>query len=90
MFDISSVRTRYFAVKVGDTSVDLKPCKVKVMRSFKERSSDLRGLAADILNNNKQGYIFDSETIDNLDWDQLSELIKAYFTWLKSMSNDPN
>lgn len=98
MYDISAINKRYFDIKIGDLTLEVEPPKIKTLKKImslsKSRSAedmnDLAEAVGMILNKNKSGYVVASEVIDELDLDQLSEILTAYFEWLSKEKSSKN
>lgn len=90
MFDISTVNKRYFDIKINNIELEVEPPKLKALKKITALSKslnedaieDLTAAVITILNKNKTGYKISDELIDELDFDQLSEILTAYFEWL--------
>lgn len=98
MFDVSIVSKRYFDIKIGDISLEVEPPKIKVLKKItalskarnEDAMEDLSSAISMILNKNKSGYKVSDELIDELDFDQMNEILTAYFEWLAKSKNSPN
>lgn len=98
MFDINNVNKRYFNIKIGDLALEVEPPKLKVLKKITSLSKSRNEDAIDdlstairmILNKNKAGYKISDEIIDELDFDQMNEILTAYFEWLAKSKNSPN
>ena len=98
MFDISTVSKRYFGVKIDEVSIQVEPPKLGVLKKItalsKSRNEDAMEDLAEavkmILNKNKTGYKISDEIIDEIDFDQMNEILTAYFEWLAKTKNTPN
>lgn len=100
MFDVSSIKRRYFTVKIGDLVIDVEPPKIKVLKKItslvgpnakKEKlMDDLAGAVKLILNKNKAGSKIGDDIIDELDFDQLEEILLAFFNWVAKERNSKN
>jgi hypothetical protein len=98
MFDISTVSKRYFGVKINEVSIQVEPPKLGVLKKItalsKSRNEDAMEDLAEavkmILNKNKTGYKISDEIIDEIDFDQMNEILTAYFEWLAKTKNTPN
>ncbi len=98
MFDISTVSKRYFGIKINDLELEVEPPKVKVLRKItslaNEKNEDVMENLAEavkmILSKNKTGYQVPDDIIDELDFDQLTEILTAYFNWIGKVRNSPN
>lgn len=98
MFDINSVSKRYFNIKIGDLTLDVEPPKIKVLKKITSLSKtknedameDLAEAVRMILSKNRTEYKVPEEIIDELDFDQLSEILTEYFAWMAKNKNSPN
>lgn len=98
MFDISTVNKRYFVIKINDITLEVEPPKIKMLKKItalsKSRNEDAMDDLAEavrmILSKNKTGYKVPEEIIDELDFDQLNEILTAYFEWLSKEKNSKN
>lgn len=98
MFDISTVSKRYFLIKINEISLEIEPPKVKTLKKItalskakeEDAMDDLAEAVGIILNKNKAGYKVTEDLVDELDFDQLNEILKAYFEWLSKRKNSPN
>lgn len=98
MFDISTVSKRYFAIKLEEISLDVEPPKLKALKKItalaksreEEAMDDLVEAVSMILNKNKTKYKVSEELIDELDFDQINEILTAFFEWLTKSKNTPN
>lgn len=98
MFDINTVNKRYFDIRIDNKELNIEPPKVKTLKKItslskvrnEEAMDDLAEAVKKILSKNKQGYEVPQETIDELDFDQMNEILTAYFEWLAKSKNSPN
>jgi pyridoxal biosynthesis lyase PdxS len=98
MFDISSINTRYFEIKLNDLVLEVEPPKVKTLKKVaalskvkdEEAVDDLSEAVSMILSKNKVGKKVSAEIIDELDLDQLVEILTAFFSWLNNEKNSKN
>ncbi len=98
MFDINTISKRYFNIKLDGLVLDVEPPKIKVLRKIvsltkdksEETMDNLTEAVRMILNKNKSGYHVPDEVVDELDFDQLMEILTAYFTWMNGVKNSPN
>lgn len=98
MFDINTVNKRYFNIKIGELTLDVEPPKLKVLKKITSLSKsrnedamdDLSEAVGMILSKNKSGYTVSQELIGELDFDQMNEILTAYFEWLAKSKNSPN
>lgn len=98
IFDVNTVNKRYFDIKIGDIVVEVEPPKLKVLKKImalsktrnEEAMEELAMAVSMILNKNKSKSKISDEVIDELDLDQMSEILTAYFGWLNGVKNSPN
>jgi len=98
MFDVNIVNRRYFGIKLGNLELEVEPPKLKALKKITSLSkakdedaiTDLAEAVQMILSKNKGSKIVSDEMIDELDLDQLSEILTAYFEWLGKEKNSPN
>ncbi|MDP4174140.1 MAG: hypothetical protein Q8933_09250 [Bacteroidota bacterium] len=98
MFDISAVNKRYFTIKIENITLEVEPPKVKALKEIvalaKSKGEDVMDNYARavemILNKNKSNYKVPETLIDELDFDQLNEIVTAYFGWLGEQRNSKN
>jgi hypothetical protein len=98
MFDISTVNRRYFVIKLNDLKLEVEPPKLKVLKKITSLSKsrdedaidDLAEAVRMILSKNKKKYVVPSEIIDELDLDQMSDILTAYFEWLGKEKTSKN
>lgn len=98
MFDISTVNKRYFNIKINDIVLDVEPPKLKALKKItalakskdEDAMEDLAEAVEMILNKNKSRYKVSEEIIDELDYDQMDEILTAYFDWLGKNKKAPN
>ncbi|MDF2985735.1 MAG: hypothetical protein K0R50_1245 [Eubacterium sp.] len=98
MFDIDSISKRYFKIKINNIEIDVEPPKLKVLKKItslakaknEDAIEDLVEAVKIMLNKNKSGYQVQDELIDELDFDQLLEILTAYFKWIGEVRNSPN
>ena len=98
MFDLNSANKRYFDIKIGNSTLEVEPPRIKVLKKIMALSKarnedaidDLAEAVGMILNKNKSGYVVSSEVIDELDLDQLNEILTAYFEWLSKEKSSKN
>ena len=73
---------RFLPIKIGDKKVDLKPCSEKFLKNFVDWKSEeverLPEVVKEILNNNKQGYLFKDEIIDAIESVDKIAILEAY------------
>lgn len=99
MFDINSVSKRYFAIKFENgLEIKVEPPKLGAIKKItalakvrnEEAMDDLVEAVKMILSKNKTRYKVTDEIIDEIDFDQLNEILTAYFEWLAKTKNTPN
>lgn len=98
MFDVSIVNRRYFEIKLGDLKLEVEPPKLKVLKKAAavakcdsvEAIDGLSDAVSMILNKNKQGIKVPQEIIDELDMDQLTDILTAFFKWLSKEKQSKN
>lgn len=98
MFDISTVSKRYFSIKINGVALEVEPPKLKTLKKItslsKSRNEDAMNDLAEavgmLLNKNKSNYQVSEDFIDDLDFDQMNEILTAYFEWLAKSKNSPN
>ena len=91
MFDLSAVNKRYFDIKLNDLVLEVEAPKVKTLKkivdlainSKKEEGLDgMTDAVLTLLKKNKGNKKVPPEIIDELDFDQMNEIITAFFEWL--------
>lgn len=98
MFDINTISKRYFSIKIGELVLEVEPPKLKTLKKVtalvkvknKAAMEDLAEAVKMILSKNKAQYKVSDEIIDELDFDQMNEILSAFFEWLGKNKNDPN
>jgi len=98
MFDLNIVNKRYFGIKLGELELEVEPPKLKALKKITSLSkaknedaiTDLAEAVQMILSKNKGSKIVSDEMIEELDLDQLSEILNAYFEWLGKEKNSKN
>jgi len=98
MFDLNEVNRRYFTIKLGDLVLDVEPPKLKALKKITSLSksreedaiTDLTEAVQMILSKNKKKYVVSDEVIDELDLDQMSDILTAYFEWLSKEKSSKN
>lgn len=96
MFDLNTIITRYFEVRINGILYEVEPPTVKMMRKLKEVSKSEEDIDAfveilsRIMSKNRQKKEISIELIEQLSLDQMNELSEAYFTWLNKVKNHPN
>lgn len=84
--------------QVKSIELEVEPPKVKMLKKLVavERTADedamdeLAEVTRKMLSKNKAKYDVPIEYIDDLDYDQLKEILTAYFAWLRDNQNSPN
>lgn len=97
MFDISTVSKRYFDIRINGVILEVEPPKLKALKKItnlskskdEEAIDDLTEAVKMILSKNKSKYDV-TELIDELDFDQLNQILTAYFEWLAREKNSKN
>jgi len=94
-FDISSVRTRFFELRINEQLFEIEPPTKKMLSAIAEaqKSNDFDQLVEDlavVLSKNKQNHTFTAKSLENFTIDQIGMLIKAYFGWVREVQTDPN
>ena len=99
MLDISTIKRRYFDIRIGDVILNIEPPQKKIYNKIVEltKSKDVETVADNlylvaelILNKNKTGYVVPKEEVEKLDTDQINEIITQYFKWLSESKQLPN
>jgi hypothetical protein len=98
MFDLNTVNRRYFSIKLNDLELEVEPPKLKALKKITALSkarnedaiTDLAEAVGMILSKNKKKYIVPEEIIDELDLDQMSDILTAYFEWLGKEKTSKN
>ena len=106
MFDINTVNKRYFDIKlsviieetVKELKLEVEPPKLKTLKKItslnknrnEEMLDDLIDAVGMILSKNKAGKKVSDEIMDELNFDQLTGILDAYFEWLGKEKNSPN
>jgi hypothetical protein len=98
MFDLSTVNRRYFSIKLNDLELEVEPPKLKALKKITSLSKardedaieDLAEAVGMILSKNKKKYVVPNEVIDELDLDQMSDILTAYFEWLGKEKTSKN
>jgi hypothetical protein len=98
MFDLNAVNRRYFSIKLNDLELEVEPPKLKALKNITALSkarnedaiTDLAEAVGLILSKNKMKYIVSEEIIDELDLDQMSDILTAYFEWLGNEKTSKN
>jgi len=100
MYDMSSLKTRYFEVKLKNSEVlNIEPPRLNVLREIAKLSKQIDGLTEEgltslatavslALSKNKENKkISVSEVEDMLDLDDMYALLVKYFTWVGEIQN---
>jgi len=98
MFDLNEVNRRYFTIKLNDLVLEVEPPKLKALKKITSLSksreedaiTDLAEAVQMILSKNKKKYVVSDEIIDELDLDQMSDILTAYFEWLSKEKSSKN
>ncbi len=99
MFDLSAVNKRYFDIKLNDLVLEVEAPKVKTLKkivslaanSKKEEGLDsMTDAVLTLLKKNKGDKKVPPSIIDELDYDQMNEIITAFFEWLTGEKNSKN
>lgn len=98
MFDINTISKRYFRIKINNIEIDVEPPKLKTLRKItslakaknEDAIDDLIEAVKIMLSKNKLGYQVQDDLVDELDFDQLLEILTAYFKWIGEVRNSPN
>jgi len=98
MFDLNEVNRRYFTIKLNDLVLEVEPPKLKALKKITSLSksreedsiTDLAEAVQMILSKNKKKYAVSDEIIDELDLDQMSDILTAYFEWLGKEKSSKN
>jgi hypothetical protein len=97
MFDISTINKRHFQIKLGAITLEVEPPKLKTLKkimrlskSKEEAMDDLAEAIILVLNKNSSGYVVPNDLVEELDYDQMNEILTAYFEWLTKAKNSPN
>ena len=101
MFQISSVKTRYFEFEAPDNRKVLliEPPKLKTLKNMEDVQmnqnasfTDVAAVVAKLMSKNKQNRkITADQVMDWMDVDQMRAFIQAYIGWMKAeKANDPN
>lgn len=83
-------------VTVKDTKVNLKSCTLKVMKKYYQfnnttTENEIMNFTLEILNNNTDEKVFDSDFVDSLTPAQRDKLLIGYFKWMNDTRNkNPN
>lgn len=106
MFDVSTVNKRYFEITlyaedadgiVTPIKLDVEAPKLKTVRKLSKLKNakedgidELCEAIKKILSKNKEKYKVSDEIVENLDFDQLMQILEAYFNWLGDERNSKN
>jgi len=99
MFDLSAVNKRYFDIKLNDLVLEVEAPKVKTLKkivdlainSKKEEGLDgMTDAVLTLLKKNKGNKKVPPGIIDELDFDQMNEILTAFFEWLTGEKNSKN
>jgi len=98
MFDLNTINKRYFDIKIGENVLEVEPPKLKALKKITALSKvrnedaieDLSDAVHMILNKNKSKKTISDEIMDELDLDQLSAILTAYFEWLGKEKTSKN
>ncbi len=97
MLDLTKINIRTFEVKISDSlTLTLNPPKIKVLKKIMSVAStnnieDLVTGITLILNSNKNKKKIDESWVeDNITFDEMLTLTKAYFEWVAEIQNNPN
>ena len=96
MLDLSDRVKRYFDVKIGSTTLSLKPPKLKYLKKIEAADSattiqELEEIVVLILSHNKTGKKIDVDFVEeHMDQDDITILFEAYSEWISGIQNDPN
>ncbi|EDS77328.1 hypothetical protein CBC_A0775 [Clostridium botulinum C str. Eklund] len=98
MFDINTTNKRYFKIRINEIILEVEPPKIKALKKIinlsksknEEAIDDLAEAVKMILSKNKSKYDIKQELIEELDLDQLTQILTAYFEWLNGEKNSPN
>lgn len=98
MFDISTISKRYFSIKIGEIALEVESPKLKTLKKItslsksrnEEAMDDLAEAVHIILNKNKTKYVVSEEFVDELDFDEMNEILTAFFEWLAKSKDSPN
>ena len=103
MYDMTKLVTRYFKVKLKNQKViDVEPPKLKIFREisklanlvdeFGEDEIDSLSNAVSLaLSKNRQNYRVTQKQVEEwLNYDELYELLIAYFNWVAEVTSQKN
>jgi uncharacterized protein YrzB (UPF0473 family) len=105
MFDLNTINKRYFDINISvkdddgkehNISLQVEPPKIKTLKKIvslsknKDDEDSMSQAISLILSKNKTGSKVPDSVIDELDMDQYTAILTAYFKWLGEVKNDPN
>lgn len=99
MFDLSAVNKRYFDIKLNDLVLEVEAPKVKTLKKIvslaanskkEEGLENMTDAVLTLLKKNKGDKKVPPSIIDELDYDQMNEIITAFFEWLTGEKNSKN
>ncbi|MBW9154285.1 hypothetical protein [Clostridium estertheticum] len=99
MFDLNTIKKRYFEIKMGEQILELEPpskkmlTKVTALSNIKDGKKATDGLyeaVEMILNKNSANKKISEDTVADLNLDQVSGIVTAYFEWLKQTKDSKN
>ncbi|URZ07539.1 hypothetical protein [Clostridium felsineum] len=98
MFDISKINKRYWTVKINNMVLEVEPPKLKTLKNLLALSKseneavidDLRNSIKGILDKNRKHQKVPYEIIEELDFDEMQQILNAYFDWLVKEKNSKN
>jgi TPP-dependent 2-oxoacid decarboxylase len=98
MFDLNAVNRRYFSIKLNDLELEVEPPKLKALKKITSLSKSRNEDAMDdlveaicmLLSKNKNKYIVSEDIVGDLDLDQMTAILTAFFGWLDKEKNSPN
>jgi hypothetical protein len=78
--------------------LEVEPPKMKTLKKLvaikKEDGTavvgELNDVVGEILSKNKSGYKVPQEYVESLDYEQIAQILDAYFSWLNQEKNSPN
>lgn len=84
--------------EVHFVQLEVEPPKMKTLKKLleigkannAEAINELNSTVRELLNKNKSGFNVPMEYIESLDFEQIQEILTAYFDWLSKTKNDPN
>jgi len=91
MFDLSTINKRYFDIKLNDLVLEVEPPKVKTLKKIvnltrnakkEDGLDDMTDAIQTLLKKNKDNKEVPAEIIDELDFDEMSMILTAFFEWL--------